>query len=245
MSEPQPNTSKSAGSMMSVPHNVFTRQEIPQQPEGDNSSISTVEMRSALCRILGSPEFQSVPQLRVFLSFVVERVIEGRSDEIKGYTIAVEGLGRPDSFNPVSDPIVRVEASRLRQRLAKYYEGSGEGDSLRVCIPTGSYVPAFSRRPCATSSTEKAIQDDRRTPEETPAQSGEHGASDRTDTPQLPDTEGTKRASPHGDWSAHTIKTFLTGKMPRNPWYLTSHALVAAGGFAVGHVLCHMAIHAF
>jgi len=83
------------------------------------------QVRTALKNILTSAEFSSVPQLRAFLNYVVCAVLDRRVDEIKGYTIAVEALGRDPSFNPVTDPIVRVEAARLRRRLSDFYEGSG------------------------------------------------------------------------------------------------------------------------
>ncbi|MEH0071550.1 hypothetical protein V6L77_16495 [Pannonibacter sp. Pt2-lr] len=62
---------------------------------------------------------------------------------LKGYTIATQALGRDDSFNPATDPIVRVEAARLRKRLEDYYEGTGHNDPVRIIIPKGSYQPGF------------------------------------------------------------------------------------------------------
>lgn len=103
-------------------------------------------MRLALHKVLNSPEFSSVVQLRAFLNYVVTKAIDDRLDDIKGYTIAVEALGRDISFNPVTDPIVRVEAARLRRRLVKYYSGSGRNDPIEIEIPKGSYVPVFSLR---------------------------------------------------------------------------------------------------
>lgn len=100
----------------------------------------------ALHRVLDSPEFSSVIQLRAFLNYVVAKTIENRGDEIKGYTIAVEALGRDSSFNPVTDPIVRVEAARLRRRLDDYYSGSGKSDPIIIEIPKGSYEPEFILR---------------------------------------------------------------------------------------------------
>ncbi len=76
---------------------------------------------AALARVLASDEFSSSPRLADFLRYIVETTLAGRSDEIKGYTIAVEALGRPRASNPQSDPIVRVEATRLRRALERYY----------------------------------------------------------------------------------------------------------------------------
>ncbi|MEE4010958.1 hypothetical protein V1T76_02785 [Roseibium sp. FZY0029] len=101
------------------------------------------QIQIALINTLNSPEFQSAPQLRAFLGFVVNATLNRQQEKIKGYTIAVEALGRPEDFNPVTDPIVRVEAARLRRRLEKYYAGSGAEDPVRISIPKGSYAPEF------------------------------------------------------------------------------------------------------
>lgn len=102
-----------------------------------------VAVREALERILASDAFRSAPQLSAFLNFIVERRIEGRSAELKGYTIAVEAFGRPADFDPQSDPIVRVEAGRLRKALGQYYQGDGADDPIRISMPVGAYVPVF------------------------------------------------------------------------------------------------------
>ena len=100
-------------------------------------------LRAELARILASDAFRAAPQLSAFLSFIVDRTIEGRAAELKGYTIAVEGLGRPADFNPQIDPIVRVEAGRLRRALSQYYAGEGQGDQVVISMPVGGYVPVF------------------------------------------------------------------------------------------------------
>jgi hypothetical protein len=82
---------------------------------------------------------------------VVERALAGRGAEIKSYTIAVEALGRDPSFEPEADPIVRVEAGRLRQALALYYAGAGSTDPVIIELLRGSYVPKFRPRGTATA----------------------------------------------------------------------------------------------
>lgn len=103
------------------------------------------EIRAELARVLASEAFRAAPQLSAFLSFIVERAVEGRTAELKGYTIAVEAFGRSPEFDPQSDPIVRVEAGRLRRALAQYYAGEGAADPVRITIPVGAYVPAFAQ----------------------------------------------------------------------------------------------------
>ena len=104
------------------------------------------EIRAALERVVASEVMRSSPQLTAFLRFVVEAVLEGNSDRIKGYVIAVEVLKRGATFNPQIDPIVRVEATRLRRALERYYAGAGADDPIVIVLPRGTYVPTFTRR---------------------------------------------------------------------------------------------------
>jgi adenylate cyclase len=101
-------------------------------------------IRSQLDRILQSVDFRASNKQRSFLSFVVDEALAGRSSQLKGYTIAVSVYGRPEQFDPQVDPIVRVEAGRLRRALDHYYLTAGKGDPIRIAIPKGSYVPTFS-----------------------------------------------------------------------------------------------------
>lgn len=108
-------------------------------------SVSPEAARAALRRIVASAPFRGAPQLVSFLTYIVEAALAGRAAEIKGYTIAVEALGRPVDFDPVVDPIVRVEAGRLRRALEAYYAQFGAEDEVRIAIPRGAYVPVFVR----------------------------------------------------------------------------------------------------
>jgi hypothetical protein len=87
----------------------------------------------------------------------VEAVLAGKGGAIKSYTIAVEALQRGESFAPARDPIVRVEAGRLRKALARYYGGAGGGRPVLIDLPLGSYVPVFRRRRVRHSSTRLAV----------------------------------------------------------------------------------------
>ena len=68
--------------------------------------------------------------------------LEGRAGEIKGYTVATDVFGRKTDFDPSTDPIVSVEARRLRRALEHYYLTSGRRDRVRITIPKGGYVPS-------------------------------------------------------------------------------------------------------
>ncbi|OYX68354.1 MAG: hypothetical protein B7Y95_20745 [Rhizobiales bacterium 32-66-11] len=108
--------------------------------------VQADKARAALARVLASDEFVSSPRLADFLRFVVEATLGGRAEAIKGYTIAVEALGRPTTFDPQTDPIVRVEATRLRRALERYYTSAGPEETLEIVIPKGVYVPRFVPR---------------------------------------------------------------------------------------------------
>jgi tetratricopeptide (TPR) repeat protein len=104
------------------------------------------EIRQAIDRITASDVFSRSPQLGAFLRFVVEAVLHGKGDRIKAYTIGVEVLRRDTSFDPQLDPIVRVEATRLRRAIERYYAGPGADDPVVIDLPRGTYVPTFRLR---------------------------------------------------------------------------------------------------
>ncbi|RPJ77908.1 MAG: hypothetical protein EHM13_15335 [Acidobacteria bacterium] len=104
------------------------------------------QVRRQLERILGSVSFQQVDRLRRFLSFVVLEAIAGRDDELKEYVVGVQVFGKETSFDPRADPVVRVQARRLRARLVRYYAEEGQADEILVELPKGGYSPVFSRR---------------------------------------------------------------------------------------------------
>jgi hypothetical protein len=109
-------------------------------------SIPAPAIQEALRRVLDSPEFRASKRLRRFLSYVVGKTLEGRADEIKEYSIGLEVFDREEPFDPRTDTIVRVEARRLRQQLAVYYQGSGRSDPVAIEVPRGGYIPAFCGR---------------------------------------------------------------------------------------------------
>ena len=101
------------------------------------------QVQSELQAVLASEALQRAPALSSFLAFICEETLQGRSDQLKEYTIAVEALGRPNDFQPIENPIVRVQASRLRECLKDYYNGEGKGHPVQIRLPKGHYVPEF------------------------------------------------------------------------------------------------------
>lgn len=96
--------------------------------------------------MLSRKPLNAAPQSAAMLRHVVERTLEGRATELKAYTIAVDALGKPRSFDPQLDPGVRVLARSLRKSLAEYYANEGRGETVEIAIPTGRYEPLFRRR---------------------------------------------------------------------------------------------------
>ena len=102
-------------------------------------------VREQLERILASRTFRSSDRLSRFLRFAVDTTERGEEDRIKEYTIGVDVFDRDTSYDPRLDPVVRVEARRLRAKLSDYYENEGRNDPVRIVLPKGSYVPVFDR----------------------------------------------------------------------------------------------------
>lgn len=110
-----------------------------------DSAVSASEVRAALDKILTSPELSASPQLCAFLAYVVEARLAGNEHLLKGQNIGTAVLGRAEGFDSQRDPIVRVEANRLRRSLVSYYQGSGANDDVRIIVGRGSYVPRLER----------------------------------------------------------------------------------------------------
>jgi Malectin domain len=109
-------------------------------------NISVDLQRAELETVLRSELFSRAPTLAHLLSYLCEKSFAGESAQIKEYSIAVDVFGRRDSFDQDVDSIVRVQANRLRKRLAEYYAGDGAKHRIQICIPIGQYVPQFEEK---------------------------------------------------------------------------------------------------
>jgi TolB-like protein/Flp pilus assembly protein TadD len=101
--------------------------------------------RHQLTSILESKSFRQVDRLQRFLRFIVEETLAGRGSMLKEYPIGIEVFGKESSFDPRMDPIVRVQARRLRIRLTNYYRDEGQGDEIIIELPKGGYTPNLRR----------------------------------------------------------------------------------------------------
>src|SRR6476661_4960459 len=119
---------------------------------------NAVAVREQVERMTASTVFRSSPQLATFLWFIVEAALRGQAERLKGYTIGVEVLRRDTSFDPQVDPIVRVEATRLRRAIERYYAGPGANDAITIGLPRGGYAPRIAWRTRAAPPAAPAPQ---------------------------------------------------------------------------------------
>jgi hypothetical protein len=117
-------------------------------------SVGLDEQRAELKSVLDSPNFVRAPKLAQLLTYLCEKLFAGKASQIKEYSIGAEVFRRGDRFDQNSDSIVRVEANRLRKRLAEYYLGEGASHRLHITIPIGQYVPEFEPGTAARGETE-------------------------------------------------------------------------------------------
>jgi len=103
-------------------------------------------IRDHVSKVLASKEFVHADSLRRFLAYSVEKTIEGETSCLKESLLGTTLFGRGDAFDPRIDPIVRVQAGKLRNRLQRYYEQEGQADPLVIEFPKGGYVPSFHVR---------------------------------------------------------------------------------------------------
>lgn len=118
-------------------------------PAGSSSSgtgETTAPVLRQLERICASACFRSAGRLRRFLDFVVKETLAGRQHELKEYVVGVSVFDKPATFDPRTDPIVRVQARRLRALLERYYKEEAEPDELMIALPKGGYGATLGAR---------------------------------------------------------------------------------------------------
>lgn len=114
-------------------------------PVSQDAIVATQEVTNALDGILTTDKFLASPQMSAFLRYVVEQTLIGNTRRIKAFTVGIEALGKPASFDPQTDPSVRVLAKRLRSSLDTYYSQNPD-TKVFIEMKPGSYVPKFLLR---------------------------------------------------------------------------------------------------
>ena len=113
--------------------------------ESDQAAI-----RHQMDRILNSGPFHPSHRRQRFLEYLVNETLAGRGERLKGYNVGVEVFSRPETFDPTVDPLVRIEAARLREKLREYYGTDGQGDPIHIDLPKGTYTPQIEFRQAAS-----------------------------------------------------------------------------------------------
>ena len=99
-----------------------------------------------LVRILNSGPFHQSQRRQRFLEYLVNETLAGRGERLKAYNVALEVFDRPETFDPTIDPLVRIEAARLREKLREYYGTEGQSDAIHIDLPKGTYAPLIEFR---------------------------------------------------------------------------------------------------
>lgn len=120
-------------------------------------SVWEAQVHQQLTRILDSTSFDATTRGRRLLQYLTEETLAGRGALLKQYSIAVDVLGRSEDFNPVTDPVVRAEASKLRRAIEHYYLVAGSNDPVILTLPKGSYVMAIERRDAAMPADSRYV----------------------------------------------------------------------------------------
>jgi len=105
----------------------------------DDSQLILAELE----RVTESRAFRFADRQRSFLRYVVTETLNKRANRLKEYVIGIEVFGKPTTFDPRLDSIVRTEAHKLRAKLARYFDTEGRSDPIRIDLPRGKYSPAF------------------------------------------------------------------------------------------------------
>lgn len=150
-----------------------------------NCEISWHEARHELYRLLDDSRFRVTERQKDILKYLANSRFDGCEGGVKAYSIALDVLGRTSGFDASTDPIVRIEISRLRSSLDSYYEAFGTSSNVSICIPKGMYIAVFH-----SASTSEA------TPE-----TGRHPANAVPVEPVAVPAEGTNQTVGNSTWS--------------------------------------------
>src|SRR5450432_871854 len=104
-------------------------------------------------RVAASATFQRSPRLRELLTYICERALQNRIQDLREQVIGCVVFGRKADYSPGDDNIVRVEVRQLRKRLDEYFGSEGKDEPYAIVIPKGAYIPVFEPRDSKTSAS--------------------------------------------------------------------------------------------
>ncbi|WP_260737255.1 hypothetical protein [Tunturiibacter lichenicola] len=112
----------------------------------EDKVVSGDLIQDQIQRILRSDEFRTSESLRRLLIYLAEKSASGEADQLKEYVIAIDGLGKPSSYDPQHSSAVRIQIGRLRQKLSEYYRDQGKDDLVVVELPKGRFRLTYQQR---------------------------------------------------------------------------------------------------
>jgi hypothetical protein len=98
-------------------------------------------------RIVSSKAFKTSEVHRNLFNYLAEKSLAGEAHNLKEYTVGLDVFGKPASYDPRQESVVRMHVGRLRQKLAEYYRTEGTDDSVIVDLPKGGFALTFESRP--------------------------------------------------------------------------------------------------
>lgn len=183
--------------------------------ENSTNNLDSADVTAALNGILTTDKFSASPQMSAFLKYVVEQTLMGNTRRIKAFTVGIEALGKSSSFDPQTDPSVRVLAKRLRSSLDTYYD-QNPNTTVFIEMKPGSYIPRFLLRsemqqaPITPAHAQAAYPT---TATESPTASAADGShtthvnvqrqTDERDTENTVDSEDPRKAGLNQLWQAY------------------------------------------
>ena len=136
---------------------------------GDENAIPGELLQNQIDRILRSDEFRNSEVLLHLLQYLADKSASGAADNLKEYTVAIEALGKPSSYDPQTNSVVRIQAGRLRQKLAEYYRAEGKDDPILIELPKGRFRLITSQRTSKEQTVPLLSDADHNLPENAPA----------------------------------------------------------------------------
>jgi hypothetical protein len=119
--------------------------------------VTAESVRSQVERLVNSKTFETSEVHRRLLQYLTEKALNGEADRLKEYTIGLEAFGKPQTYDPRQDSIVRLQIGRLRQKLSAYYESEANGDNVLVSLPKGAFKLNFEVVPAAPETLPVAL----------------------------------------------------------------------------------------
>lgn len=125
--------------------------------EATRAQVERPQAEHQVERILQSKVFRASEVLRHLFSYLAGQSLSGTAGNLKEYTIGLDALGKPSSFDPRQESVVRMHAARLRQKLAEYYRTEGKEDPVIVDLPKGGFKLTFEQRPALFPPAEAPV----------------------------------------------------------------------------------------